>query len=190
MSKFFGSGKQGLWPGFASGAAVVVPLVISNAANTSVVDQGGGVYRITKTGGVDGTWDASATSAVGFTADFVIRARAVQTTKDIIVGISTNPTADNSFTSVQRDIRFPVSDVLGAGVSGSSDFGDSVVYTTSDRFFIRRVGTTLTLLKGATDLVTDASVIYTWPSNLAGTVYFDSSLNGASGAIDIYAYAA
>lgn len=167
-------------------APVSSALVITDVSGTTVTPQGSGVYRITKTGGVDGAFDASAITVAGFAADFVIRIQALQTTKAGVFGISSNPAADNSYTSVARYIYFPVSGSLEAGEFGNSAFGEIPAYTTADRYFIRRTGTTTQLLKGATDSVGAASVIYTW-ANLAGTVYFDSSLSSSAGSFDVNA---
>src|SRR6185436_4662503 len=48
---------------------------ITNGVNTAVTTTSDGLYRITKTGGTDGLWDADARSSTRTDGDFVLRLR-------------------------------------------------------------------------------------------------------------------
>jgi hypothetical protein len=168
----------------AAPAAVETPVVIANNTNTTVTDQGGGVYRITKSGGVGGVWDAGAIGQSAHAGDFVVRINPRQTNAHMMIGVSTNAAADDNF--VMFRAVFIKNDGTLDAYEGVSDTVGVSTYTASDYLFIRRVGSAITLLKGATTSVSAASVIHTFNTS-SSTVTFDSSLNGAGGAADCYA---
>lgn len=166
----------------AHGSAGPPPSGIVNATNTTVAAQGGDVFRVTKSGGVDGSWDASAVSAAGTSGDVLLSVRALQNDKHLIVGLSTNPAANTSFSSVERSLWIKAGGSCSAGVGGSEDAGTP--YDMTQWLFVRRVGSVTQALKGPTANVADAAVFHTF-GNLAGTLFADSSLSGAGGAFDI-----
>jgi hypothetical protein len=69
-----------------SGATTIA---MTAGTNTSVADQGGGVYRVTKTGGGAG-WNVSAVSASSIAGDFVLKVVAVSG-NDQIAGVADVP---------------------------------------------------------------------------------------------------
>lgn len=158
-------------------------VVISNHANTTVTSLGGGVYRVEKTGGGAGAPDASAVSSVGLTGDFVLRIQMLQTNKEMSVGINDDPLTDNLASSINRAWYFNASAAC-APRENDIGAGPAAAYTTAQYRFIRRVGTTITYLVGATADVSVATLVATGTAQ-AGTVYFDSTLTDLNGKVDV-----
>lgn len=162
------------WRRVTDRKVIAAPAVIANAANTTVTDLGAGLYSIQKTGGVHLSYDASAVSSSALTGDFVIQLRAGSTTVGGIFGVSASPTTDNDYDTIDRGLFF--NDTAGArAYELGVETANVGAYTTSQYWFIRRVGTTLTLLKGASDIIDDATVQHTFTA-MSGSVYFDSSI--------------
>ena len=171
-------------PGGGVAATVETPVVIANDANTTVAAQGSGVYRVTKTGGAGGSWDAGAIGQSAHAGYFVIRINPRQVNANMIIGVHTTPALDQSFGLPRA--RFIKNDgSLDAYENGAATASNVSTYTASDYLFIRRAGSTITLLKGATTSVSAATVIHTYNTSSA-SVTFDSSFNGAGAAADCY----
>jgi hypothetical protein len=171
--------------GSSTPVTVETPVVIANNSGTTVADQGGGVYRVTKTGGLDGTWDASAIGQSAHAGDFVVRVNPRQANLNLMIGVSTNATASNSF-DISLAVFIKNDGSLDAYEAAAPTATNVSTYTASDYLFMRRVGSTITLLKGATTSVSAAAVIHTYTASSA-TVTFDSSFNNSSAAADCYA---
>jgi hypothetical protein len=156
--------------------------IIANNANTTVTDLGSNLYRIEKTSGGAG-WNADAVSTAPIAGDFLLTARALQTTANLMVGVNADPLTDSIYTSLDRQLWF-ASD--GNVYYGEASFLGSAIgtYTASDYWFLRRVGTDVEALKGATDDVASATLAHTFNDHSA-TVYFDSSFDTASGQVEV-----
>lgn len=157
--------------------------VIANHANTTVAAQGGGVYRVTKTGGVNGSADASAVSATAMPGDFTIRIQTLQTNKDIGFGVNADPLTDDSYTSIDRMLLFTAGAAVVVYENGSSVVAPAS-YVTSQYWFIRRTGSAIEIRVGTSTDIALSSLVANFTS-LSGTLYFDSSLLGSSGAADV-----
>lgn len=165
-------------------AAGIANLSFTNHANTTITDLGGAQWRIEKTGGTDGFFDAAAHSTAAFSGDFQIRAKAVQTTAAFAVGANTDPTTDTGFSGIDRALAFQANGTVDY-YEGGVLVGSLGSYTTSDYLFIRRVGSVVTFLKGPTIDVTDATLLHTGSPSTAA-MYFDSSLSTLNGKVDVY----
>ena len=168
------------------------PVAIVNNSGTTVTPQGSDVYRVEKTGGADGSWDADAVAATGFTGDFVVRVQPLQNNKSKMFGITSDPLANSSFNTLDYALYLEPGTAVGDYYSNGSQAGTGALYGahyfSTWRFFMRRVGTTLTFLKGLTDNIADATVDFTFNS-VTGTLFFDCSINGSGGGFDVYAEA-
>lgn len=170
-----------------SGVLSLDILAIVNNANTTVSPQGNDFYRVTKTGGADASFNADAVGIVALTGDFLITAKALQTNAYLMFGVSTAPTSSSGDANLDRAVYFFNDGSILVGESGGYA-GTGHTYTTSDYLFLKREGTTVTALKGATDDVHAATPIYTAFTALSGTVYFDSSIYSSGGGFDARAY--
>jgi hypothetical protein len=161
-------------------------IAIVNNANTAVDYLGNGTYRITKTAGAE-AWDASAVSAAAIPGDLVLRIRAGQSDLDFFLGVNSDPLTDNSYASLDRGIHFVRTTALSMYENGTILLTPAV-YSTSDYVFIKRVGSAITVHKGLTTDIDDASLIYTFTS-LAGDLYFDSSFSSVGAIAEVSFFA-
>jgi hypothetical protein len=88
-------------PGFTGRGPGSTPVAIANRANTTVVPLAGGAYTVEKTAGVNGTYDASAVSALGLAGSFTLRLRNL-VAGDKMAGMNTDPLTDDSYVSLDR----------------------------------------------------------------------------------------
>jgi hypothetical protein len=166
----------------ADASVSTAPTAVTNSANTTVAAaEDTGEYRITKTGGVNGNWDASAVTAAGFANDYLLRIQPKQTNKNMVVGVSLNPTASVSYTGIDRGISFSsagIAEVMTLGTPGAS-LG---AYTTDQIWWMARTSGTLRIYRGA-DLAT--ATLVTSLSALAGTAFLDTAFSDSAGAVDV-----
>ena len=152
--------------------------VLVDRAFTTITALGGAEFRIQRnTGG--NTWDASAVGTTALTGDFILRFIPEQNNLHFMVGVDADPAADDGYTSIDIDLFFEAStyavDSFSAGVT---PIPFAVAYSPGDTWFLRRSGSTVTIGHGGTDGVTGITVVGTYTK--AGTLYFDSCLNGAA----------
>lgn len=156
------------------------PVPIVNRANTTVTAQGGGVYRIAKTGGADGAFDASAVSAVGLPGDFTLK-MVLSTPNDSQLGwlgVNSDPLTDNDYISGDFGVLLSTGEwyIYESGGNPAS-FTDNATAV-----WIARRGTTLTYRQGAT--FAGAAISRTVP-DVPGTLYFDSSIQDTTAVVDV-----
>lgn len=164
--------------GFAAGAEP--PIVDNN--NTTVTDQGNDFWRVTKTGGSDAVWgDAGAVGTQAITGDFLITAQVPSNTQAVLVGVNVDPLADDNFASVDRGMA-PSSDGNFYGVNDGAftNYGGYV----AGFFFLRRVGTTVTVLSHPTDNIGSATLKGTLTA-YGSTCYLDIVLYTLGGYVDV-----
>lgn len=153
-------------------------VAVVNRANTGVSALGGGVYRITKTGGFDDSFDAAAVSTAGIAGDFVMRAKRVGTTSRLMIGVSADTDEDTGYMGLDYALEYT------GGVLEIFERGNYRAYNTlvDDFVWIDRVGTMLRYLcgpkrKGATVMRTVTGV--------TAPLFFDSSLVTPGCAVDV-----
>ena len=143
----------------------ITPITMSKVGNV-----------FTKIGGT--TWgDAQAYSSIGYNNNMYVEATPNQTTAGIMFGLSSNPTTNASFDSINYAWFLAGGTYLQIYQSGVSDgviFGN---YTISTKVRIEYDGKTVTYFK---DGVAVRSVNVPTPNT---TYYFDSSFNQVGGAI-------
>lgn len=154
--------------------------VIENYVNMNAQDLGDGVYRLTKTGGVAGTYDASAHSATAASGDFRLKTAFSYTDNQVgFVGMNNDPQASNSWNDIDHSLIWSSGSwyVYESGATVANWVGG--VETT---LWITREGTTVTYLEGA-DLET-ATVRHTSAVTSSGPLFFDSSIQDTVVIID------
>lgn len=146
--------------------------------NTSVVAQGGGAYRITKTGGFDESFDAAAVSTTGFAGDVVLRAKRVGSTARLMVGLSFNADEDTGYLGIDYSAAWR------DGVIEVFERGDYRTYTdlAGDYLWIDRTAATLRYRCGAKRK--SATVIRT-VTGVTAPLFFDCSLVTPGCAVDV-----
>lgn len=169
-------------PGGASAPASPTFAMV-NGANTSIVDQGSSEYLITMNGGTDGAWGtSSARSTTPLTGDFILRIIPQQINKNMMIGINTDPTTDNTFSGLDYAIYFDAA-AANRWENGSAVSTVKNPFAAFDTFFIKRAGTTLTFGYGGTDGVTGFTAVTTGTN--AATFYFDSAFLNTGGAVAV-----
>ena len=146
--------------------------------NTSVVVLGGGVNRITKTGGFDESFDAAAVSTAGFAGDVVLRAKRVGSSSRLMVGLSFNADEDTGYAGLDYAAAWR------DGVIEVFERGDYRTYTelAGSYLWIDRLGTTLRYRCGPRRK--DATVIRT-VAGVTAPLFFDCSLVTPGAAVDV-----
>ena len=158
-------------------------LPISNGQNTSVAPQGDGTFRVTKTGGTDGNYDAIAQSPVELSNDFVLRLRPQQTNKNFIAGVSDWPTSNNDPTSVDYGLEMRSDGTLHHREGGGS--GSLGTYAVGDTLWVVREGTAISYYKGATLKLAKAAGALRTVSAVAGSYFVDTAISSNGAACDI-----
>lgn len=175
-----------LWaPGttYGVGSQVAVPVVVpmANRANATIAPQGSGVYRVTK-GGAVSAWDTWGVSATPFSGDFIVACQP-RIVGDYFFSVDPNPAIVTSGLSTARGIVFAPTQINfvenGAVATVAS-------YTTSDYWFLRRVGTSISVWKGQTNDIRTASLVYTF-TGLAGDLYLSCGFYTPSASMDLLA---
>ncbi len=153
-------------------------VAVVNRANTSVSALGGGVWRITKTGGFADSFDAAAVSTAGIAGDFVLRAKRVGGSARLMVGVAVNADEDTGYVGIDYSAAYR------DGVIEVFERGDYRTYTdlVGGFLWIDRVGSMLRYRCGAKRK--DATVIRT-VSGVTAPLFFDSSLVTPGCAVDV-----
>lgn len=158
------------------------PIVNNN--NTDVGHVGNGVYRITKTAGVFGAYDAGAVSQTGITGDFVLQLTPAFNNNLWFAGLNTDPLTNDDYTSIDFAWGFDPGTsqwfVFESGVGLTS----GLAHLTS--VWIWRSGTAIGYGRGADLATAQASPDRTTTSS--ATLYFDSSLYTTTSSFDAYLY--
>lgn len=146
--------------------------------NTAVAARPGGVWRITKTGGFDDSFDAAAKSVAAIAGDVVLRARRVGTTDRLMIGVTANPDEDTGYVGIDWSMSYR------GGAIEVFERGDYRAYSfdVADYVWIERTGTTLRYLTGATRKA--ASVVRS-VANVTTPLFFDCSLVTPGSAVDV-----
>jgi lysophospholipase L1-like esterase len=146
--------------------------ITSNAGTDIVVTDNAtlGLKIITKAAGTNG-FNADAVSAAGFSGDFTLKFYPGQHNKDVLCGVSANPTADSSYNSIDYAVYF---EPAGATIYESGTPHDTdILYDYQRPFWIARRGTTLTYRQG---FDFDAATVIRTVTSVSATLKFDSSL--------------
>lgn len=153
--------------------------VVTNSVNTTVTGLGDGVYRIEKTGGVDGVVDASAVSPATIAGNFLAKFTVLQNNKGIGGGFSTNPTA--SAGSVDLIPFFGGDGNLRIFEAGVLVYGP-VAYAANAVIWMRRTSGTLEYISGGA--TPGAGTVVRTVAN-SSTLGFDAAVEGSAGKIDV-----
>ncbi|HET9511488.1 MAG TPA: hypothetical protein VFO80_10100 [Sphingomonas sp.] len=146
--------------------------------NTAVEARAGGVWRITKTGGFDDSFDAPAKSVAAIAGDIVLRAKRIGGADRLMIGVTANPDEDTGYVGIDYAIAYRggAIEVFERGVYRAYSFD------VADFVWIERIGTTLRYLTGPTRR--SASVVRS-VAGVAGPLFFDSSLVTPGSAVDV-----
>lgn len=156
---------------------------IASAANVTVASKEGGWWTVTKSGGVNGTYDAAAVSATGFAGNFVLAIKPAQITGLAYIGMNADPNTNNSNSGI--DYAFALNGTT-AQANNNGTGGSSTTISASSYLFLVRIGTSLTLRYGTSEDYTAATTLQTYTTS--ATLYFDSSISTASNAYDVRLY--
>ncbi len=158
----------------------------ASAGKTTVVDEGGGQFLVTKTSGVDGDYDASALSSTALTGDFIFRLTAQQINKGLMFGVNADPNLDVSFTGLDFAVFFADNGVCYGFQNGAETHTIINPYTAGMNVFIKRVSGVLSFGYGGTDGVTGLSPPASGGTVAnAGTLYVDSSFRNTGAAVRV-----
>ncbi|WP_374428136.1 LysM peptidoglycan-binding domain-containing protein [Ideonella dechloratans] len=118
---------------------------------------------LTKSGGINGAWDASAHSDVGYVGQASVSFSPAQTNKAFMVGLNTDPTLNMDWTNL--DYAFSVRsdgtlEVLEAG-SKENKLGAAVSYSAGDKLQISYDGSYVRYYKNGVQLLATAAAITT-----------------------------
>lgn len=145
----------------------LIPII--NNVNTTVTNDGAGVYTIEKTSGVDNSYDASAVSSVGVSGDFVLRLEEQTNTGDFL-GLSVNP-----LVSDDANIDFAWQLYTGLGWRPEKNSVAQTGFLTPAAYaWIWRIGSTLYWGRGST--LADAQASPDFTDTSSATLKFDSTL--------------
>lgn len=150
------------------------PISIVNRANTTVVDTGGGVYTIERTGGAT----ASAVSSVGCPGNFILRVKDLVSSNGVFFGMNTDPLTGDDLGSIDFAWVTLFGQIYESGVLISSPGAVATYY------WIWRIGSTLYYGRGATFAAASASPDRSLTNS--ATLYFDSSISANNEKIEAY----
>ncbi|WP_124553492.1 LysM peptidoglycan-binding domain-containing protein [Methylophilus methylotrophus] len=122
-----------------------------------------------KTGGSNGVWDSAVSSSLGYTGSAYVSARAGQTNLYGMIGLSTSPMTNASYTSINY-AWYPAADGNLYIYEGETQVGQFGAYTPADVLSINYEGTTVKYLKNGT-------VMRTVNTTSGRTFYMDSSFH-------------
>jgi YD repeat-containing protein len=157
--------------------------VITDGSNATSSLQTDGLYRITKAGGLDSNYDASARSTQAFSGDFVLRLRPLQSDKYFIAGVSSAPEASHSYTNIAFGIETAYNGSLYF-VEGTG-YGSLAPYQAGDNVWLTREGSTINYYKGTTLEAAKRAGPLRSVSGVSGTFYFDTALYSVGAAADV-----
>jgi hypothetical protein len=168
-----------VWSGattYAAGdvvAADFVAATIQNNNNMRCTPLAGGDTRLEKVTGIHGDFDADAISAEAFTGDCLVRFQPKQLGSRFMIGLNADPLTDSNYTGIDRAVYFQ-NDNIAYFYESSVNTATFTTYNLTDWWFLRRVGTTITLWRGPTTDIAAATLIHT-ATALSGTISFDCS---------------
>lgn len=164
-------GGENVFPFYASEGAQAVdyPIIsnqwhaIINRANTSVSGR-----TVTKSGGTNGAYDASAVTSASWTGAATLSFRAASTAIGFFAGLNTDPMTDDSFGSIDYAFRCDYDGTLMIYESGSliATVGQ---YSTSDLLTIHYSGTTVRYM-------VNGQIVRSVAVSAGLSFYFDSSI--------------
>ncbi|HYI39986.1 MAG TPA: hypothetical protein VE053_06680 [Allosphingosinicella sp.] len=158
------------------------PSGIFTSASSSGLAASANNTTFTKTG-AGGSWDQSFRSLESHAGDIEVSFKASQTTANLMIGFNTDPATDNNYTGIDVAMWVTSSGTLHANLSGTLT-GPFGTYTTGDTLGLKRIGSTVTLVKNGTALVGAPT-----PTIAAATaLYLDSSFNEANSAVNTVAF--
>lgn len=166
-----------------SGGGAAPAFLVTNSANTTVTDLGGSEYQITKTGGVEATYDASANSSTALTGDFIIRFTPQTDGLGFFVGVNSDPLTDDTYTSIDYALFFTDVPNVQYWESGVAVGTAKATYTIGDNLYLKRSGSTLSYGHGGTDGVTGYTESGT--ATTSATLYFDSAFRNSSASVKV-----
>lgn len=158
-----------------------VAAVWTGNANVSVVDIGSGYYRITKTGGTNGSFtDASASTTSARAGDFTLYMKRGEVTGEVLAGI--NDTPNGLHTSIERGVDWNGVDAISfeTGYAGLVNHGAHVA---TEYSIIKRVGSVISLYETTNPDVPGAA-IRTYTTS-AATFFGDAILGNIGNTIDV-----
>jgi YD repeat-containing protein len=158
---------------------------VANGVNTAVTTTADGLYRVTKTGGSDGNWDADARSSTRTDGDFVLRLRPGQADKHVIGGVATTPSASSYYTNPDYGLFFVPGGTVYYMEAGNYQPIAGVTFAANDNFWLVRTGGTISYYKGATIEAAVAAGAIRTRTGVSGTFHFDSSFHGAGAVMDV-----
>ncbi|PSJ42219.1 LysM peptidoglycan-binding domain-containing protein [Allosphingosinicella deserti] len=170
--------------GVADPAYMPVSAPISAGANTSVVAQADGSYRIAKTSGGQAAYDASITSSTAFSGDFVLRMRPRRTDRYFTAGVSTAPAASNSYTGINYGIEFGIGGNVQY-IEGTAYQSLATGYAAGEDFWLVRSGETIYYFRGPTlEQAVQAGALRS-VTGVIGTLYVDVAIYSLDAECDL-----
>ncbi|RSY78556.1 LysM peptidoglycan-binding domain-containing protein [Sphingomonas koreensis] len=149
-------------------------VAIQNGINAIATLQPDGTYRVTKTGGSSGTYDAQVQSSQGISGDFVFRLRPLQTDKYLLAGVAQNPNASLSYTGLDFAIEAAANGYMYHYDNGV--YAQLTSYVAGDSLWMVRTGSTLSYYKGDTLEAAKAAAALRTVNGVSGTFYADAAL--------------
>lgn len=147
-----------------------------NSAATTVTSEGGGVFRIRKTGGDADSFDASAVSTIGYGGDFRLSAASLSGTPDFHIGMNSDPGADDGDLTLDYSVQ-----VYGDGRGYLHENGKLVMsFQIDGQVWMWRDGTTLKLGTGPDFQTASTAGVVRTITGVTTTLYFDSSFKSAT----------
>ncbi|WP_447728321.1 hypothetical protein [Sphingomonas koreensis] len=161
-----------------------VSVEIQSGLNAIATLQPDGTYRITKTGGSSGSYDAQVQSVTGLSGDFVFRLRPLQANKYLMAGVSQNPNASTSYTNLDFAIEAADNGNIYTYAGGSGALLTS--YVAGDNLWMVRTGSTISYYKGATIEAAKTAGALRTLTGVSGTFYFcDAALYDVGATADV-----
>jgi hypothetical protein len=147
---------------------------LTDNANTTVLDLGDNLWRVTKDTGTGSANNASAIQTAGFDADFSIRVTrgGPNALFNSAVGVSLVPTTDNDYTSIDYNVIWDTPSAKWYYRVGPTYGG--INFAETSYLWIWRTGTTVGFGTGANLAAAQASPAAT--ATTSANLFFDSSL--------------
>lgn len=153
-------------------------------ANVTVTAQGNDFYRIQKTGGVNGNYDAAAYGPQAFTGDFTIQIKVPAVgTGVMFVAANSDPLTDNSYASLDYAYAYVTPNtwvIYSGGSQLFSGLSSAPLYA-----WIWRISGTLYMGRGNTLAQAQAAPDYSVANS--NTMFLDSSGRDTNAYLDVYA---
>ena len=138
---------------------------------------------VIKTGGIDGAWDSAVYSSDSWVSGCQMSFSPIDTAHDLMIGISTNPTADNSYSSINHAWRAAIAASLEIWESGVQ-IGIFGTYAAGDNLAIQYDNKVVRYYHNGALIRTSTGVA-------AGKTFFlDSSFFTAKGSATVFSFGA